>query len=126
MTTTHDPLAAWEAGDLMDGEGLRAMADEYRALDATLAPLEERRKALRGALERITTRLGGKAQAGGYDLSITAGGESVSFDRAACEQLLARLVENGLYGPAEELAAARKVTPRATSLRVARSKELSR
>lgn len=122
-TPMPDPLAAWEAGNMMDGEGLRALADEYRAVEAAITPLDARRKALRGALECITRRLGGNAQASGYDLSITTGSESVSYDRAACDALLAKLVANGLHGPAEELAAARRATPRAASLRVTQHKE---
>lgn len=115
-------IAAWEAGELTDVPAAESLAGAYRTIEQALAPLEQRKAAIRGVLGRIVGRLGGRTAAGGYQLAVTSGGERVSYDVRACDALVAKLAAHGYAQIAEELAQARRVTPVAPSLRISEEK----
>ena len=116
--------AAWEAGDATDQEALRALALQLGEVESDLEPLQREREYLREQLGRIVARLPGqKGEVRGFGtLAITGGGETTSYDAKALDGLMAKLLANGYGEIAEELAAARKTSQRAASLRITREK----
>jgi chromosome segregation ATPase len=114
----------WEQGDLEDVAALRALCNDLGEIESELQPLEAQRKQMREQIERITRRLDGqRAEIKGFGLvAVTSGGTRVSWDGKALDSLLAKLAANGYPQIAEELAAARRETATAATLRITRAK----
>lgn len=114
----------WDAGHISDETALRALCFDLGEVLSDKAGIEAQEKALRSTIERIVQRFDGqKAEVAGFGaLSITASGESTSYDSKACDALVAKLAANGYAEIAEELAQARKTTRRSASLRIVREK----
>jgi hypothetical protein len=114
----------WERGDLEDVAALRALCSDLGEIESELQPLEGQRKQLREQIERIARRLDGqRAEIKGFgSIAVTSGGTRVSWDGKALDSLLAKLAANGYAQIAEELAAARRETVTAATLRITRAK----
>jgi chromosome segregation ATPase len=114
----------WEQGDLEDVAALRALCNDLGEIESELQPLEAQRKQMREQIERITRRLDGqRAEIKGFGLvAVTSGGTRVTWDGKALDSLLAKLAANGYPQIAEELAAARRETATAATLRITRAK----
>lgn len=120
--SVNETIAEWESGTLTDTEALRTLCSDLGEIESEIATFEAQRKAIRAVVERITTRMGGKASASGYALAMTSGGTRVTWNGKALDSLLAKLAANGYPHIAEELAAARSESPVAASLRITREK----
>lgn len=124
---TTDLIDRWEAGDVPDLVALHGVCADLGEVESEIAPLAEQRERLRDAAARIVARLDGqKARLPGFgDLAITGGGESVSYDAKAVADVMADMLATGdveLMRFAARLAQAKRVTVRASSLRVTREK----
>lgn len=117
-------VRAWEEGTLSDLEALRYLCRDLGEVESELEPLAAERDQLREIARRMVARLDGqKAMVAGFGvLAITEGGESVSYDAKALDALTAELLQLGDAYTASRIAAARKMTRRASSLRITRDK----
>lgn len=116
-------LTDWEEGTITDVEALRALCGELARVELDLKPLTAQREAIRAGLERIVARLDGRASVPAFGtLAITGGGTRVSWDTRGLDTLIAKLARNGLADLAEELAATRRESPVAASLRITRER----
>lgn len=123
VTDDQAIIAAWEFGDISDIEALRLLCSDLGEVESDLEPLQAERERLRSTIDRIVTKLGGKANVKGFGtLQITGGGETTSYDAKACDALIAKLAANGYAEIAEELAQARRTSQRKASLRIMREK----
>lgn len=115
-----DAFDQWMSGYLEDGAAIRALCHQLAALEAELQPLEAHRKQVRAQLERIVRRYDRQRVdvADFGTLAITGGGRLVTWDKKALASLLAKLAAHGYAEIAEELAAARRETLTAPSLRI--------
>src|SRR5688572_6770872 len=123
--TPNPTIEYWEAGELTDEQALRALANDLGEVESSLEPLTKEREQLREVLGRIVARLDGqKATVPGFGaLAITGGGETVSYDAKVLDALTAELLQMGDAFTASRIAAARRTTTRASSLRITREKQ---
>ena len=114
---------AFVAGHLEPGAALRGLALRYREIDQLHGELSKDRDQLRTMIGEIVAVMPQqKAQAAGFELAITGGGESVTWDTKQLDGVVAKLLASGYPDFAEMIAMARKTSQRAASLRVTREK----
>lgn len=114
---------AFVAGHLEPGAALRGLALRYREIDQLHGELSRDRDQLRTMIgEVVAVMPQQKAQAAGFELAITGGGETVNYDAKALDSLMAKLLAEGYTQVAGAIADARKTSQRAASLRVTREK----
>lgn len=115
-------ISQWEAGDITDQEAYNGLADDYAEIDETEQRCKAAKTVVRGQLERIVRRMGGKASGGGYEAVMVEGAASVSYDAKALDSLTAELLAAGDAWTAAKIAQARQETTRKGYLRIARAK----
>jgi hypothetical protein len=118
-TTT---FADWQSGAISDAEALRALLSDLGEVESQIAPLEEERATLRAQLSEVVAQLGGKAQANGLRLILTAPAVVPRYDAKELDQLVEYLRAQGLDEIANHILAARKETARAGMLRINQAK----
>src|SRR5262249_8331250 len=99
-------------------EALRALLSDLGEVESQLAPLEEERTTLRAQLSEVVARLGGKAQADGFRLVLTAPGLVPRYDAKELDHLVLRRRQQGLGEIADQILDARKESARAGQLRI--------
>jgi hypothetical protein len=114
-TTT---FADWQSGAISDTEALRALLSDLGEVESQIAPLEEERAALRSQLSEVVARLGGRAQANGLRLTLTAPAVVPRYDAKELDLLVDYLRAQGQDEIADHILAARKETARAGMLRI--------
>lgn len=117
MTRTQI-FADWQAGTISDREALRALLSDLGEVDSQIAPLEAERGELRAQISEVLAQLGGKAEADGYRLNLTAPGVAVRYDAKELDQLVGYLQASGDDRLANLILAARKESARAGMLRI--------
>lgn len=116
-------FAEWEAGDLPDSQALRTLAMDLGELESELAPLNAQRERLRDQLSRVLVHAGGKADIPGFGaLIITDASITKSYDTKALDELIIRLTGIGESEIAQQIAACRRESGRAGSLRITRER----
>lgn len=101
-----------------DTANLYTLCTDLAEVESEIAGMEAQRLRLRQQIEPIAQRLGKTTLPGLGTVAITEPGKRVSWDTRALESLLAKLAANGYPQIAEELAAARRETATAASLRI--------
>ena len=112
----------WAAGTITDTQAFIAIAGEIDEIEPMLRRAEDAKKERRAQLETIVRHAGGKVQAGGYDAIVTQAAEVVSYDTKAIDAIMAECLAAGEIDVAHKLAKARRVSPRAGYLKLARAK----
>ena len=116
-------FADWQSGAISDAEALRALLSDLGEVESQIAPLEAERATLRAQLSEVVARLGGKAQANGLRLILTAPAVVPRYDAKELDLLVEYLRAQGLDDIADHILAARKETARAGMLRINQAKE---
>ncbi len=113
----------WQAGAIGDREALRALLSDLGEVDSQIAPLEAERAELRAQISEVLAQLGGRAEADGFRLLLTAPSIVPRYDAKELDQLVLRLRQQGLGEVADQILAARKESVRAGMLRITPPKE---
>lgn len=120
MFTTYD---RWQEGDIQAEEALTQLCQSLDSLEDRLEPLQQQKDTLRTQISEVVEHLGGRAELDWFGaLQITSPTVTVSYDREALDALVARLIAEGQASIAQQIAACRKESPRAGSLRIKRNK----
>jgi chromosome segregation ATPase len=120
MFTTYD---RWQEGDIQAEEALAQLCQSLDSLEDRLEPLQQQKDTLRTQISEVVEHLGGRAELDWFgSLQITSPTITVSYDREALDALVARLTAEGQASIAQQIAACRKESPRAGSLRIKRLK----
>lgn len=117
MTRTQI-FADWQAGAISDREALRALLSDLGEVESQITPLEAERADLRTQISEVLASLGGRADADGYKLNLTAPGVSVRYDAKELDQLVSYLQASGDDRLANLILAARKESARSGQLRI--------
>lgn len=123
MTTTADDIfATWEN----DGDDMRAasaLAMELGEVESALEPLKEEREHIRALLSHIVAKRGEKVTIAGFGvLEVTAPSVVRSYEKAALDQLIIQLLEEGDIDIVQRIVACRRESARAGGLRVTMEK----
>jgi hypothetical protein len=108
----------WQAGALGHREALRALLSDLGEVDSQIAPLEAERAELRAQISEVLAELGGRAEADGFRLMITAPSIVPRYDAKELDQLVLRLRQQGHAEIADQVLAARKESARSGQLRI--------
>jgi hypothetical protein len=101
---------------------LSEVFERYESLKREEEALKAELSEVRREIEQAVALNGGRLVAHGWDATVTAAAQIITYDTRAVECAIAQLVKRGLLELAQELAEGRKVTNRVPHLRVARSK----
>jgi hypothetical protein len=111
----------WRDGDLTDMEAFRRMLDDYGEIEEVYGYAKSSREAIRIQMSDIVAHMGDRATCGVYEAIITAPGTTSTYDAKGLDDLVLELAAQG--NPiARRIAAHRKQTSRAGSLRITRKK----
>lgn len=108
----------WQADAIGDREALRALLSDLGEVESQLAPLEAERSDLRAQISEVLASLGGKAEADGYRLNLTAPGVAVRYNAKELDLLVQYLQAQGDEALANLILAARSESERAGMLRI--------
>lgn len=113
-----DIFTSWQSGGISDREALRALLSDLGEVESQLAPLEAEKIELRAQISEVLAQLGGRAEAEGYRLQLTAPGVSSRYDAKELDQLVSYLQASGEDNLANLILKARKESARAGQLRI--------
>ncbi len=113
-----------EHGTISAEQALKLLVDDIAEIEQVYERAEQARKQKRAEIEQVVLALGGKAQAGGYEMVVTGSSTVSNYDTKRLDAVVADLLKRGYLDIAQEIAECRKETQRAGSLRV--SKERSK
>ncbi|HNP70508.1 MAG TPA: hypothetical protein PKK15_05345, partial [Kouleothrix sp.] len=108
----------WQSGSISAREALRALISDLGEVESQLAPLEAEKAELRAQISEVLAELGGRAEADGYRLQLTAPGVSSRYDAKELDQLVSYLQASGDDAIANLILKARKESARAGQLRI--------
>lgn len=108
----------WQAGAIGDREALRALISDLGEVESQLAPLEAEKAELRAQISEVLAQLGGRAEADGYRLQLTAPSVAARYDAKELDQLVSYLQASGDDNLANLILRARKESARAGQLRI--------
>ena len=113
----------WDSGSITDTQAVRALAMELGEVSDELATLKAQEARLRDELSRVVAHMGGKAEVAGFgSLAMTAPSVSTTYDTQRLNDLVLALLADGYSDIAESIAACRRQSARAGSLRITRGK----
>jgi hypothetical protein len=115
-TTVFDD---WRDGAIGDREALRALLSDLGEVESQIAPLEAERIQLRAQISEVLSHLGGRAEADGFRLILTAPAIVPRYDAMEPDALVVRLRDRG-SATSPTRSAARKETARSGCCRSAR------
>lgn len=122
-TTVFDD---WRDGAIGDREALRALLSDLGEVESQIAPLEAERIQLRAQISEVLSHLGGRAEADGFRLILTAPAIVPRYDAKELDALVVRLRDQGLGHVADEILAARKETARSGMLQIRKEENMRR
>jgi hypothetical protein len=111
-------FAQWQDGTATDIETLRTLWSDLREVESDIAPLEAERQKLRDQISQVVAKTGAVELPGLGKAQITAGTVTKSYDRAALDELIIELTEQGYAPIAQQIAHCRRESMRAGSLRI--------
>ena len=113
----------WRSGAISHREALRRLLSDLGEVESQLAPLEAERSELRAQISEVLAEMGGRAEADGYRLMITAPSVSSRYDAKELDQLVLRLRQQGQGEVADQILLARKESARSGQLRITAPEE---
>ena len=121
-----DIYSEWQAGGLSHREALRRLLSDLGEVESQIAPLEAERAQLRAQISEVLSHLGGRAEADGFRLILTAPAIVPRYDAKELDALVVRLRDQGLGHVADEILAARKETARSGMLQIRKEENMRR
>lgn len=115
-------MSQWESGEITSQEAYNVVADERGEIQEVYDHAKAALDANKAALERIVSRMGGKASGAGYDVVMVESAATVSYDAKALDGLTAELLAAGDAHTAAKIAQARQETTRKGYLRIGKTK----
>ena len=112
--------ADWQSGRISEREALRALLSDLGEVESQIAPLEAEKAELRSQIAEVLARLGGRAEADGLRLSLTAPAIVPRYDAKELDQIVSYLQGQGEDEIASLILRARKESARAGMLRIAK------
>lgn len=116
----------WQSGALGDREALRALLSDLGEVESQIAPLEAEKSELRAQISEVLARLGGRAEADGLRLTLTAPSVVPRYDAKELDHIVKYLQAQGEDAIANLLLSARKESERAGMLRIAKETRAKR
>ena len=112
--------ADWQSGSISEREALRALLSDLGEVESQIAPLEAEKAELRSQISEVLARLGGRAEADGLRLTLTAPAIVPRYDAKELDQIVSYLQGQGEDEIASLILRARKESARAGMLRIAK------
>lgn len=117
-----DTLDRWQAGEITDQEAHDRLINDRAEVEEVYQRAKAALDVIRGQVERVVRRMGGKATGAGYTSRMVEASQTVSYDARALDSLVAELSAAGDVYTAGRIAQARKEKTRDGYLRIERVK----
>jgi len=108
----------WRSGNIGDREALRALLSDLGEVESQIAPLEAEKAELRAQISEVLARLGGRAEADGFRLTLTSPSVIPRYDAKELDHVVKYLQAQGEDAIANLILGARKESSRAGMLRI--------
>jgi hypothetical protein len=110
----------WQSGAISDREALRALLSDLGEVESQIAPLEAEKTELRAQISDVLVQLGGRAEADGFRLVLTAPSVVPRYDTKELDHVVKYLQAQGEDAIADLILRARKESARSGMLRIAK------